>query len=73
MTKILPYFKYFSILVMSIFYVNVGIKHFTDPLWFLHIIPPFLNSLIDVAMESVQFPVVYLTLLGLSFKNQYKE
>ena len=37
------------------------------------IIPPFLNSLIDVAMESVQFPVVYLTLLGLSFKNQYKE
>lgn len=39
----------------------------------LLIIPPFLNALIDVAMESVQFPLVYLTLLGLSFKNQNKE
>jgi len=26
---------------MSIFYINVGVKHFTNPGWFLHIIPPY--------------------------------
>ena len=29
---------------MSIFYINIGIKHFTDPYWFLNIIPPSLNA-----------------------------
>tara|TARA_Y100000590_G_scaffold468184_1_gene649894 strand:- start:931 stop:1278 length:348 start_codon:yes stop_codon:yes gene_type:complete len=28
---------------MSFFYINVGIKHFTDPLWFQYIIPPYLS------------------------------
>ena len=41
-TMILKYIKYLSIIIMSIFYINVGIKHFIDPNWFLHIIPPFL-------------------------------
>ena len=29
---------------MSIFYINVGMKHFTDPTWFTHIIPPILSK-----------------------------
>ena len=41
----LMYFKYISILIMSIFYINVGMKHFTDPIWFTHIIPPILSKL----------------------------
>jgi len=66
MTKILPYFKYFSILVMSIFYVNVGIKHFTDPLWFLHIIPPFLNSIgLELVYISGFFEIVFGMMLAL--------
>ena len=40
----LMYFKYISILIMSIFYINVGMKHFTDPIWFTHIIPPILSK-----------------------------
>ncbi len=28
---------------MSFFYINVGIKHFKDPLWFQYIIPPYLS------------------------------
>ena len=66
MTKILPYFKYFSILVMSIFYVNVGIKHFTDPLWFLHIIPPFLNSIgLELVYISGFFEIFFGMMLAL--------
>ena len=40
----LIYLKYISILIMSIFYINVGMKHFTDPTWFTHIIPPILSK-----------------------------
>ena len=29
---------------MSIFYINVGMKHFTDPIWFTYIIPPILSK-----------------------------
>ncbi len=28
---------------MSIFYMNVGLKHFSDPNWFLYIMPPVLE------------------------------
>ena len=42
--KMLIYLKYISILIMSIFYINVGMKHFTDPIWFTHIIPPILSK-----------------------------
>jgi len=28
---------------MSFFYINVGIKHFIEPEWFLYIIPPYLS------------------------------
>ena len=31
-----------SIILMSIFYVGVGIKHFTNPMWFIKIVPPIL-------------------------------
>ena len=37
------YINRLSILIMSFFYINVGIKHFTDPLWFQYIIPPYLS------------------------------
>jgi uncharacterized membrane protein len=59
--KILVYAKYLSILIMSIFYINVGIKHFTDPYWFLHIIPPILASF---GLEIVYISGFFEILLG---------
>ena len=33
-------YKRFTILVMSFMYVFIGIRHFTDPQYFLGIVPP---------------------------------
>ena len=33
-------FKFITIIVMSYFYMNVGVKHFIEPEWFLQIMPP---------------------------------
>ena len=33
-------FIFITILIMSCFYMNVGIKHFVEPEWFLQIMPP---------------------------------
>jgi len=35
-------FKFFTLILTSCFYMNVGIKHFTEPEWFLQIMPPSL-------------------------------
>jgi len=32
--------KVITILIMSCFYMNVGVKHFVEPEWFLQIMPP---------------------------------
>ena len=32
--------KLITILIMSCFYMNVGVKHFVEPEWFLQIMPP---------------------------------
>jgi len=32
--------KFITILIMSCFYMNVGVKHFVEPKWFLQIMPP---------------------------------
>ena len=32
--------KFITILIMSCFYINVGVKHFVEPEWFLQIMPP---------------------------------
>jgi len=61
-TMILKYIKYLSIIIMSIFYINVGIKHFTDPNWFLHIIPPFLSL---IGLELVYISGVFEILFGI--------
>tara|TARA_B100000131_G_C17797412_1_gene483970 strand:- start:233 stop:637 length:405 start_codon:yes stop_codon:yes gene_type:complete len=59
---IVRYIKYLSIIVMSVFYINVGIKHFTDPYWFSHIIPPFLDR---VGLELVYISGIFEILFGL--------
>ena len=55
--SLLENFKPFTIYVMSIMYIFIGIRHFTDPQYFLDIVPPqlpfklflvYLTGLIEV-------------------------
>ena len=50
-----------GILIMAIFYINVGVKHFIDPEWFLYIIPPYLKF---IGLELVYISGVFEILLG---------
>ena len=57
-------FKIISIITMSIFYINVGIKHFTDPNWFLFIIPPYLSTIgLELVYTSGFFEILFGILL----------
>ena len=44
--------KLFSIIIMSIFYVFVGVNHFTTPEWFLQIVPPYLPYKLELVYIS---------------------
>ena len=50
-----------SIILMSFFYINVGINHFLDPNWFLYIIPPYLDFL---GLELVYISGIFEVILG---------
>ncbi len=54
-------FKLFTILLMAIFYVHIGILHFLDPKYFLNIMPPYLPYHIELVYISGFFEI----LLGL--------
>ena len=41
-----------SIIIMSIFYVSVGVNHFTIPEWFLQIVPPSLPYKLELVYIS---------------------
>ena len=41
-----------SIIIMSIFYVSVGVNHFTIPEWFLQIVPPRLPYKLELVYIS---------------------
>jgi len=47
---------------MSIFYINVGLKHFTDSEWFLYIIPPYFKF---IGLELVYISGFFEILLGI--------
>ena len=44
--------KLISILLMSCFYVSVGVSHFTDPYWFVQIVPPYLSYKLELVYIS---------------------
>ena len=56
---------------MSLFYINIGVKHFIDPNWFLHIMPPYLMF---IGLELVYISGFFEILLGvmLVFKKYRK-
>ena len=46
---------------MSIFYINVGVRHFLEPEWFLYIIPPYLKF---IGLELVYLSGIFEILFG---------
>ena len=50
-----------GILIMSIFYINVGVRHFLEPEWFLYIIPPYLKF---IGLELVYLSGIFEILFG---------
>ena len=51
--------KSFLIIISSIFYVIVGIKHFIDPEYFLSIVPPYLPCHLELVYISGLFEVLF--------------
>ena len=62
---LIQYLKFITILLMGYFYINIGIKHFTEPEWFLQIMPPYLPYHIELVYISGFFEI----LLGILFKS----
>ena len=51
--------KYILIIISSIFYVLVGIKHFIDPKFFLAIVPPYLPYHLELVYISGLFEILF--------------
>jgi uncharacterized membrane protein len=62
--------KNISIYIMSVFYIQIGIKHFTDPGWFLLIMPPYLPFHKELIYISGFFEII-LGLMLIIKKTRY--
>ena len=51
--------KYILIIISSIFYVLIGIKHFIDPNFFLAIVPPYLPYHLELVYISGLFEILF--------------
>lgn len=51
--------KSFLIIISSIFYVIVGIKHFIEPEYFLSIVPPYLPYHLELVYISGLFEILF--------------
>ena len=59
---------------MSIFYINVGMKHFTDPIWFTHIIPPILSKFnLILVYLSGYFEITFGIMLMMAYKLEFMQ
>ena len=52
-------FKFITIVLMSLFYINVGIQHFVDPNWFVQIMPPYLPLHYEAVYLSGFFEILF--------------
>ena len=51
--------KYLSLMVMGIFYISIGISHFTSPLWYVQIVPPYLPYKLELVYISGLFEILF--------------
>ena len=63
--------KSFLIIISSIFYVIVGIKHFIDPEYFLSIVPPYLPYHLELVYISGLFEILFGLLMLLPKYRYY--
>ena len=63
--------KTFLIIISSIFYVIVGIKHFIEPEYFLSIVPPYLPYHLELVYVSGLFEVLFGILILLPKYRYY--
>ena len=52
-----------SIIIMSIFYVSIGVNHFTIPEWFLQIVPPYLPYKLELVYISGFLEIIFGVML----------
>jgi len=62
--------KLITIYIMSYFYIQIGIKHFTDPNWFMQIMPPYLPYHLELVYLSGFFEII-LGILLIFKKTRY--
>ena len=62
--------KLISIYVMSFFYIQIGIKHFTNSDWFMQIMPPYLPYHLELVYISGVFEII-LGIMLLFSKTRY--
>ena len=60
--------KKITIFIMSFFYVYIGVKHFTDPDYFLGIMPPYIGWHLELVYISGFFEVIF----GLGLLSKYR-
>ena len=63
--------KMASIYIMGIFYIQIGIKHFTNPSWFMQIMPPYLPFHIELVYISGAFEIILGMMLIFSKTRYY--
>ena len=63
--------KMVSIYIMSIFYIQIGVKHFTNPTWFMQIMPPYLPFHIELVYISGAFEIILGMMLIFSKTRYY--
>jgi len=44
--------KFISVVIMSAFYISIGISHFTSPFWYVQIVPPYLPYKLELVYIS---------------------
>ena len=60
---VLERLKLVTIIVMSILYIIIGVKHFTDPIFFLKIMPPYIPFHLELVYLSGAFEILFGFLL----------
>lgn len=51
--------KYLSLIVMGVFYISIGISHFTSPIWYVKIVPPYLPYKLELVYISGLFEILF--------------
>ena len=62
--------KKITIIIMALFYIWVGIRHFVEPAWFVQIMPPYLPFHFEAVYLSGFFEILFGIML-LFMKTRY--